>query len=334
MTMGPTQSSFGHVAFRFALGLVASLLLVGCVVWFANPGEIVAAWASARVRPLTVAALLYLTVLVVRWIRLAGLVDAANVSGHRLELLWASAGHSFATQLLPARSGELVFPELWRRATDTSYAEGAVYLMAIRVVELGIVVPLYAAGLMTWFATRGDGSPPFWLLSGLVVFGLGLLVALPLLLRFALRIAAWVLLETRLSEVESLEKLRAAVPRAREAIERLGPLERVWLVVTSLAMWLLLFAVFAFTISACGVQLPIAQTVVGSGGGIVGNLLPIGGIGSLGTMEAGWTAAFRATGAPLGPIVASGLLVHAIVIVGTGLTTALAAVATALLTND
>ena len=312
------------VAFLFSAALIAAL------VWFGDPAAVWSVLTSAQPGPLAAAIGLYGAVLACRWIRLMGLVEADALSPYRLELLWAVAGHSFANHILPVRSGELVFPELWRRATGESYAEGAVYLAAIRVIELGIVVSLFGIGLVAWLSGRGQADVPVWLVWVLVAAGVALVFALPVLLRLGLGFADWLFCRTRLAEIDLLEPLREAVPHAREAVDELGRHERIWLVATSVPMWLAMFGIFYFAVAACGADLGVAQTVVGSAGGIVANLLPIGGIGSLGTMEAGWTAAFRATGAPVGPVVASGLLVHGIVIAGSGSVTALAVLGSAL----
>jgi uncharacterized membrane protein YbhN (UPF0104 family) len=314
-----------NVTARWGLGLAVSAALIGAVIWWADPAEIGRVLWSAKLGPLAAALALYAGVLTARWVRLVGLVDGQKLSDHRLELLWASAGHSFATQLMPARSGELTFPALWKRATGESLGEGTVFLGAIRVVELGVLIPLYGVGLIVWLSGSGSAVGGGWIVAGLAGLGLLLLVGLPHLLRAGLGVAGWLLLQTRLADIEALEPLREAVPDARAAIERLGRGRRLWLVGTTLAMWLMMFGVFTCVLLACGADLGLAQSVVGAGGGIVGNLLPIGGIGSLGTMEAGWTAAFEATGAPRGPVVAAGLLVHLIVIAGTGSATAIAA---------
>lgn len=315
---------------KTAGAFVVSALLIAGLVWFGEPAEIWAVLTSAAAGPLAAAVGLYGVVLTARWVRLIGLVDPDEGGVRRLDLLWASAGHSFANQILPARTGELVFPELWRRATGEEYADGAVYLAAIRVVELGIVVAIFGVGLVVWLSGRAQTGVRPWLVAALIGGGLALLLVLPVLLRIGLRIADWLVRRTRLAEIDLLEPLREAVPQARRAVENLGRTKRLWLVATSSVMWVAMFGVFYFTVAACGADLGIAQTVVGSAGGIVGNLLPIGGIGSLGTMEAGWTAAFRATGAPAGPVVASGLLVHGIVIAGTGLATAAAVAGSAM----
>jgi uncharacterized membrane protein YbhN (UPF0104 family) len=297
-------------------GLAVSALFLGGLIWWAEPTEIWSALSKARLGPLAAAAGCYLVVLAARWVRLVGLIDGETLSSHRLELLWASAGHSFANQLLPARTGEFVFPALWHRATGEGYAEGALYLAAIRVVELGLVISMFGVGLMAWW---GGG----WAVA---LLGIGLLAALPLLLQLGLRLLSWAFCDTWLSEIGWLKPLRKGIPNARSAMEGLGRGRRLWLVVTSAVMWVAMFGVFWCCLAACGLELGVAQTVVGSTGGIVGNLVPVGTIGSLGAMEAGWTAGFQATGAPAGPVVAASLVVRALVFLGTGLVTALAVI--------
>ncbi len=92
-------------------------------------------------------------------------------------------------------------------------------------------------------------------------------------------------------------------------------------------VWLGLFGVFHTSLLAFGVDVTLAQSVVGSGGGIMTNLLPVNGVGSFGTLEAGWTAGLVATGAPLGPVVAAGLAMHLLVVAGSGVFAALGALA-------
>jgi uncharacterized membrane protein YbhN (UPF0104 family) len=50
--------------------------------------------------------------------------------------------------------------------------------------------------------------------------------------------------------------------------------------------------------------------VAGSAAAAVANLLPFNLVGNLGTLEAGWTAAFAALGVPLQVAAATGLAAH------------------------
>lgn len=319
-----TGSRFGGIGLRWLGAVAVSAVLLGGVLWLGDPGEVWSVVASARPGPLAAAAGCYAVVLFARWVRLVGLDSRGRL---RPEVLGVSAGHSLANQLLPARSGELAFPALWSRATDDGYARGTVYLAAIRAVELGVVVPLFGVALGAWWAGVSVGLESLGTAAVFVAAGVVLVAGFPL----AIRCGLWCgerLLESRLLRgIAWLDAVREEVPRAREAIDELGVRERIWLVTTSFVMWVAMFGVFYWALVACGAGVGVLQSVVGSAGGIVGNLVPVGAVGSLGTMEAGWTAAFRATGAPASPVVAAGLLVHGIVVAGAALATGTAAVA-------
>jgi uncharacterized membrane protein YbhN (UPF0104 family) len=312
------------------VGVVVSGLFLAALLWLAEPGKVWTIARSADADSLLLAGGCYVGVIVARWFRLFAFQDTTPKTRSRIELLWASATHSFATQVLPARLGELVFPSLWHRATDQSHADGLVALLAVRLVELAVLAPIFGVSLFTWLArgSEDSGGPMAgWLPWVATALGLALLVGLPLVLHAAVGAASWLIRRRPLRGWRLLEPLREALPEARIAVERMDTRNLVWITACTTAMWIGLFGIYGFVLRACGATLGWVQTVVGSTGGIVGNLLPVGGIGSLGVMEAGWTAAFQATGAPLEPVVAAGLLVHALLIGGAGLVAAVGYVA-------
>jgi uncharacterized membrane protein YbhN (UPF0104 family) len=59
-----------------------------------------------------------------------------------------------------------------------------------------------------------------------------------------------------------------------------------------------------------GYRWPPTSVVAGSAASAVANLLPFNLIGNLGTLEAGWTAAFTALGVPLQVAAATGVATH------------------------
>ncbi len=304
------------------LGVIVSTVFLAGVIWLAEPREIWSVLQSADPAYIGLAVACYALVLVARWFRLFAFQDSEPKTRSRIELLWASAGHSFATQLLPARLGELVFPGLWFRATRQPHADGLVALLAVRLVELAVLTPIWGVAFFIFLARPGGESPGAlagWLPWLATAAGLTLLIGLPVVLHSVLGGARWLLKRTPLANWRLTESLRNALPDAQQAVERLGTRNLFWVALMTFIAWMGLFGVFGFSLEACGADLGWAQTVVGAGGGIVGNVLPVGGIGSIGVMEAGWTAAFRATGAPLEPVVAAGLLVHALVILGAGI---------------
>lgn len=317
-----TDRNAASLGLRWVAAVSVSAALLGGVLWLGDPGEVWAVVSEARTLPLAAAVACYTGVLVARWVRLVGLDPRGRL---RPELLGVSAGHSLANQLLPARSGELAFPVLWNRATDDGYGRGTIYLAAIRIIELGVVAPIFGGALAAWWAGIDVGFDSVGAGLGCLLAGSALVAGLPVLLRAGLWTGDRLLHSKPLEGIDALASVREEVPRARNAIEELGSGTRLWLVATTLVMWLAMFGVFYWSLVACGAGTGLAQSVVGAGGGILGNLIPVGAVGSFGPMEAGWTAAFRATGAPTSPVVAAGLLVHAIVVIGAAAATGLAA---------
>jgi uncharacterized membrane protein YbhN (UPF0104 family) len=68
------------------------------------------------------------------------------------------------------------------------------------------------------------------------------------------------------------------------------------LAVTSMLIWCALYLLFYLTIRSFGIDIGIIQSVVGSTGGVLTNILPINSFGSFGTLEAGWTGGFMLVG--------------------------------------
>jgi uncharacterized membrane protein YbhN (UPF0104 family) len=76
-------------------------------------------------------------------------------------------------------------------------------------------------------------------------------------------------------------------------------------------MWLLVLG--------CGTLLTLSQLLVGATGAIIGNMLPLNALGSIGTLEAGWTLGFSAVGLDSKFAFATGLVFHGIYLVFGGI---------------
>jgi uncharacterized membrane protein YbhN (UPF0104 family) len=268
-------------------GLAISGAILAGLLLVIDTAEIVAAARNADPLWLLYASLAFCTVTLLRWARVVLLARGANARA----LLGVSAGHALLNKVLPLRTGELTFPLLYRRATGAPLRAGVVLLAALRVSELACLLPLYAAALAMYAADV------HWLAIVLsAIFGAGLQLALPVALRL----------------VGRLKVLR----QAREEIDALSRGRLLGLAAINSLVWLSLFALYFTSLRAFGVDVSPPQAVVGAGGAIVTNLLPINGIGSVGTLEAGWTAGLTATGAAAAPVLTAGLAMHAITIVG------------------
>jgi uncharacterized membrane protein YbhN (UPF0104 family) len=100
--------------------------------------------------------------------------------------------------------------------------------------------------------------------------------------------------------------------RVRREIEalRARPGRLLAAAAVSIAMWGLQWAVAWWLLRAMGHHWPPIVVAAGASAAAVANLLPFNLVGNLGTLEAGWTAAFTALGVPLPTAAATGLAAH------------------------
>lgn len=75
-------------------------------------------------------------------------------------------------------------------------------------------------------------------------------------------------------------------------------------------MWAALWSLAWYLLAAMGYRWPPTEVVAGSTVASFANLLPFNLVGNLGTLEAGWTAAFVALGVPVEVAAATGFASH------------------------
>jgi uncharacterized membrane protein YbhN (UPF0104 family) len=211
----------------------------------------------------------------------------------------------------------VTFPALLHKLFGTSAGRGASYLLVMRFAELTALFAWQSVALGVWWFGREAAGLQLVTVGTAVVGVCGVLffVSRPML-RAGVKLLEDILHSDRIPAWRPVEVCRGAVPDAREALQGVTAGEWRRLVGWSLAMWGAMFVVFAACLSAAGLHLGFGRTVVGATGGIIGNLLSVVGFGSLGMMEAGWTAGYVALGAEAAPVAAAGFAVHAIVIGG------------------
>lgn len=221
------------------------------------------------------------------------------------DLVSVAAVHQFMNRVLPARTGELTFPILVRRLCGTSLVEGLTLLALIHFLDATVIVAAFLASLLALPQVRETVG-----VTGTVLLVVCLVVPVVLYLggpqvarRAARQLAAW---------------LRAPRPRWAAALERTAETlaaiqavsRRAFLSVTfwTLMLWFTTFTSFWTAMGAIGVPVGPAAAVVGSTAAIVASVLPIGGIGSFGTLEGGWAAGFVLVGVAPPQAVASALV--------------------------
>lgn len=228
--------------------------------------------------------------------------------------------HQFMNRVLPVRAGELAFPVLVQRLCGTSLVEGVALVALGHLLDLALIAVAFLAGLLALPQAREAVGP-----AGTALVG----AALPVM------IAGYLLLPSAGSRLARLlaERWRGSRPRwsarldhAAQTLAALRTVSRrafgaaaVW----TLLLWLTTFAGCWTTMAAMGVPVEPAAVVVGSTAAILASVIPIGGIGSFGTLEGGWAAGFVLVGVAPPQAVASALVLSgatfALAMAGAGL---------------
>lgn len=223
--------------------------------------------------------------------------------------------------LLPLRLGELSFLFLASVTYRVPAAKAAIALLLARLYDLIILLVLLVIGLV-WVSERAEMS---WLIAAAALTATLLFVAVRLDLAVALgrRFAGAVLGGQRSWQTKTSARIAGLLNKLSEGAKT----ARDWrLVLVSIALsagiWALLLEFFSLVLHGFGLPLPFERVMVGSAGATLLPILPINAFGSLGTLEAGWSAGFVWMGLSKQDAVASGFAMH-IIVIGVSLAAAL-----------
>ena len=294
---------------RWAVGVVVSGAILAFLLWWSAPQGVVQALGEASAGWIASGLLAMVFVGLCRYVRLWFWVPPSQRSWFLFGVVNA---HSLLNHVLPFRTGELVFPFLLQRATGRAYVVGLSDLFMLRVVELCVLSSCVLVAALSWQLTEQAAvvmsARSGWIPLALIFPFVVLLVAL-FSGRRVLRV-----LGTFFDSRPRLQRLGLLCRQLGDAFaaRTWGNLATVF--VTTLVMWCGLFVVYYSALSACGIDASWEETVLGSLGSVVANLLPVNGIGSVGTMEAGWVAGFVLLGKSATSAMAAGVLLHVMLV--------------------
>jgi uncharacterized protein (TIRG00374 family) len=288
-----------RLAGRLAGAAVAVALLV-TVLYVARPSRVWELLQATELRYLGLAAATSAAFLGARGLRLLLLIKDSSASWLSATLVAAAA--QAAALFAPARTGELALPWLVSRTTGCSLSAGVGTLLAARTLDIATLGVWCAISVL---AVRGLDAPLALAVSLLLLVPV---LALPATLIAADRIALRTLAPRGVAGRRWAHRIR----RVRRELDRLrrNPGRFLAAAVISVVMWGLQWTVAGILLVAMGYRWPPIHVVAGSSAAAVANLLPFNLVGNLGTLEAGWTAAFTALGVPLQTAAASGLAAH------------------------
>jgi len=216
------------------------------------------------------------------------------------------------------RSGEAVFVVLARGGFDVPVSRGAPALLTARIYDLIAVVITFVGGALV--AGVAAGAWAYATFGVLLIALLAMAFRLDVVLRAARAVARWVVRRTRLKDKPWATRASASVD---DMLTHLPVLRQPRLIAASmlfsLGVWLTLSAAMWQLLASFGMPMSLPLVIVGSIGAFLSGLLPVNAPGSVGTLEAGWAVGFVALGMERSDAVSSGLAMHVIVILVTGL---------------
>ena len=250
---------------------------------------------------LAVGLALYALLQAIRAVRYKLLAPAATMR----VLVGAHCVHALLLRVMPMRTGELGFAWLMRRSGAAGFTESLVGVLLVRVLDLTSVLAVFCIALLLSSGTFAAGSAST---AGAVavgaIAGLAPLYLQPLL-ALAHRVLHAVIGATGLARFERVARGSRSLTSAVEGARRI-PLSVLWQVMgLTVVQWGVSFALIAVLLHAMGLDVSIAQAVLGGTGSIFGGLLPLAGVGSFGPLEAGWSLGFAAVGVAAEDAIAS-----------------------------
>lgn len=224
-----------------------------------------------------------------------------------LTMLCIASVHNFLLRLLPMRTGDLSYGFLVRRVGTAGLGESLLGLLLLRALDATMVVIIFCITLaLDRGAYLGDRRLGLLAAGVAAILGIVLVASLGGLLRLGLRLALAAARLLGVDRRQRVQDLLGKIERSIGAFARIGRAAKLKLTAASIVLWLLTFGAFFAIMRGFSMPVDLARTVLGSTAAVVTGFLPIGGIGSFGTLEAGWALGFALVGLARDKAVASG----------------------------
>lgn len=307
---------------RVVLLLFATAAVLGVMLSWVGPERLMEATRQLGWRGCLWLLLLYVASQLVRTWRIQ-LGFSRNERPSFLEIFAIANLHQFSNHLLPARLGEFAFPLLIHRRFGIAPERSLAILLRIRMQEVFVLAVLFLAALFrlpTITASSTAGTAHF---LPLLVIG-GATLFLPVFAENAFPRSARLMASCadRLAQRISYSRAANWVSCASDGLNRFASVaalpvsitQRFTTFVLTLLVWVFIYGLFHEAMRLSGNPVPLSSTIVGASFANLAQVLPVNTLGSIGSMEAGWTLGFSIVGVEPKIALATALVVHALVL--------------------
>jgi uncharacterized membrane protein YbhN (UPF0104 family) len=135
------------------------------------------------------------------------------------------------------------------------------------------------------------------------------------IISFSHRMVSAVFLKSEQNQTAFGLKATSHLKELKRKMDSLSALDKCcFLPVTSFFVWLTTYVMFYVVMWSMEVKLSFTENVLASSAAVVTNFLPVNGLGSFGTLEAGWAAGYMLVGVKVDDAIISGFIMHLIVV--------------------
>ncbi len=293
--------------------IVPVLITIGIMIFLFTQislGDLYALLKGVDLRWAFLGVLGYLLAILCRAFRYKWLIHSKDIP--LSDLFRISVLYHLSLMVLPSKLGELSYPYFLNRMSGMAMTEGLASLIASRIYDfLTLLIFFFIAFI--GFQSLFHVSPVLMILLIAFLTGLAFLAffyiggLLKLLSRGLGKASQWIGLSQHKSLQWSLGKIDDVADDFYAIKAR-----RTYLPVTlaSLTSWAFSYWMFYAFLRGFGISTSVMKVLFGSTIAIIGNILPISGLGNWGVLEAGWGAGFILVGLSKVEAIATGFGVH------------------------
>jgi uncharacterized membrane protein YbhN (UPF0104 family) len=288
---------------HFGIPLIVSTAALIVLFRLTSWRELVTIWQEMQWGWVLIGSLAYCGELVLIGVRAASLLAVEDLSVKKLILI--SNVHNFINKITPARLGEISFPFLARHYVGINYTKAFAVLVLMRLMDIYTVMFLFSVIFAAYGLAHTDWQwtwlPIACVWFALLVFSLFLLNGQVIKRK---KLQLWAPIANIYAFISDLQREIRAVLKTGV---RKGAMPCI--AMCSCLIWTLLYVTFAALGKAIGLNLALSQLLISGSFAILGTMVPIGGLGHLGALEAGWTLGLLSMGTSHSEAAASALII-------------------------
>lgn len=260
--------------------------------------------------------LTYVVTTILRGVRLNFTVNSKSVS--IFKLIAFSAVHSFLKHLLPLGTGEVTLPLLFKFFSKEGLFSGASSLVIIRLYDLIAIVLFFVVSLLFVFR---EANPEITIIIlpclGLILIVVSIVIIFfEKILHLALNIISNIALRFGEKGRTVSNKIHGILEELNNGFYILSKRDKyIFLPITSIMIWFSLYFMFFMVVKSFAIDITFIKSILASSGAVITSYLPINGLGNIGTLEAGWALGYTMLGVSKNVAIASGFVMHIIIVV-------------------